>query len=108
MISENGNLQIIDFGVAGILLSNLVEDKRRTIIGTPHWMAPEVQKKEGEEVPHGTEVSLQGHGLCYTSDFRACLDRANSFRSTYGHTALRCTNVQRECRRMRVWASGHS
>ena len=40
MIHEEGNLQIIDFGVAGTLVSE--DDKRKTMIGTPHWMGPEV------------------------------------------------------------------
>ncbi|KAI5295386.1 hypothetical protein KEM52_001579 [Ascosphaera acerosa] len=40
LIHEEGRLQICDFGVAGILQSNI--DKRRTWIGTPHWMPPEM------------------------------------------------------------------
>ena len=53
MIHEEGALQIIDFGVAGVLHDE--GDKRRTMIGTPHWMGPEALNpgKEG----YGTEVS---------------------------------------------------
>jgi serine/threonine protein kinase len=39
LIHEEGNLQICDFGVAGILQTQI--DKRSTWIGTPHWMPPE-------------------------------------------------------------------
>lgn len=42
MIHEEGRLQVIDFGVAGVLQTNI--DKRSTVIGTPHWMAPELHK----------------------------------------------------------------
>ncbi len=48
MISETGGLQIIDFGVAGTLQSNLEADKRKTVIGTPHWMPPEMQRNLAE------------------------------------------------------------
>ena len=56
MIHEKGNLQVIDFGVAGVLQTKL--DKRTTVIGTPHWMAPELHKPAGREgLNYGTEVS---------------------------------------------------
>ena len=57
MIHEKGKLQVIDFGVAGVLQTKL--DKRTTVIGTPHWMAPELLKPAGHEgLNYGTEVSL--------------------------------------------------
>ena len=62
MVNENGGLQIIDFGVAGILLSNLDVDKRKTIIGTPHWMPPEMQQNAAE-IAHGTEVDVWAYGI---------------------------------------------
>ena len=62
MINEDGRLQIIDFGVAGILLSNLDVDKRKTIIGTPHWMPPEMQQNAAE-IAHGTEVDVWAFGI---------------------------------------------
>lgn len=39
-MTENGDVQLCDFGVAGIIENKT--DKRSTIIGTPHWMAPEL------------------------------------------------------------------
>ena len=57
MIHEDGRLQVIDFGVAGVLQTNF--DKRSTVIGTPHWMAPELHKLAPREgLTYGTEVSL--------------------------------------------------
>ena len=56
MIHEKGYLQIIDFGVAGVLRTN--NDKRSTIIGTPHWMPPELHKNAPPQgLTYGTEVS---------------------------------------------------
>ncbi len=55
MINEEGRLQVIDFGVAGVLQTNI--DKRSTVIGTPHWMAPELHKLAPREgLNYGTEV----------------------------------------------------
>jgi len=54
MIHEEGGIQIIDFGVAGQLESAV--DKRATIVGTPHWMSPEILKDA--EIKYGQEVSL--------------------------------------------------
>ena len=53
MIHEDGALQIIDFGVAGMLQNQ--GDKRKTMIGTVHWMSPEALNP-GEE-GYGKEVS---------------------------------------------------
>ena len=64
MIHENGGLQIIDFGVAGVVESKT--DKRGTIIGTPHWMPPE-QHKNTRDLKYGFEVSQTSlfHGIAY-------------------------------------------
>ena len=53
MIHEEGALQIIDFGVAGMLHEK--EDKRMTVVGTPHWMGPEALNPGREG--YGIEVS---------------------------------------------------
>jgi serine/threonine protein kinase len=56
LIHEEGRLQICDFGVAGILQSQI--DKRSTWIGTPHWMPPEMfPNRGGETHKYGSEVS---------------------------------------------------
>lgn len=61
MIHEKGMLQIIDFGVAGVLQTSV--DKRSTVIGTPHWMAPELHKNAPPEgLNYGTEVDVWAYG----------------------------------------------
>lgn len=39
-INENGFIKLGDFGVSGEI--SLAHSVRRTVVGTPHWMAPEV------------------------------------------------------------------
>ena len=57
MIHEKGAVQLIDFGVAGAIGPNLT-DKRATIIGTAHWMAPEMHQRSGSDgIEYGPEVS---------------------------------------------------
>ena len=62
MIHENGNLQLIDFGVAGLLPTSKEGDKRTTIIGTAHWMPPEMQR-DVKEVDHSSEVDVWAYGI---------------------------------------------
>ena len=58
MIHEQGGLQVIDFGVAGVVDSKF--DKRGTIIGTPNWMPPEQHRglTTQAELKYGFEVCL--------------------------------------------------
>ena len=57
LIHEEGQLQLCDFGVAGVLQST--HDKRTTIIGTLHWMAPEMYQQDAE---YSSEVDVWGYG----------------------------------------------
>jgi hypothetical protein len=57
LITEDGGVQLCDFGVAGTLDTKL--DKRSTRIGTPHWMAPELFDPNPS---YGKEVDIWAFG----------------------------------------------
>ncbi|KAL9617956.1 MAG: hypothetical protein Q9160_007261, partial [Pyrenula sp. 1 TL-2023] len=57
LIHEEGRLQLCDFGVATVFDSQ--GDKRRTFIGTVHWMPPEMW---GRELEYSGEVDVWGYG----------------------------------------------
>lgn len=89
MIHENGSLQIIDFGVAGMLETKA--DKRTTIIGTLHWMGPELlrghNQPDGKKL-HGKEVSNAPHSHISWSFHGWLSDRF--VRLIHGPTAVPC------------------
>ncbi|SCO79436.1 related to severin kinase [Fusarium oxysporum] len=57
LVTEEGNVQLCDFGVAGVIETKF--DKRSTVIGTPHWMAPELFDPAAS---YGTEVDIWAFG----------------------------------------------
>lgn len=57
LIAEDGAVQLADFGVAGVIATKF--DKRTTVIGTPHWMAPELFD---ESASYGTEIDIWAFG----------------------------------------------
>ncbi|OCK77137.1 kinase-like protein [Lepidopterella palustris CBS 459.81] len=71
LITEDGRVQLCDFGVSGVLEPEIA--KRSTIVGTPFWMAPELQQEWIKEVDpkgrarpnvimYGTEVDIWAYG----------------------------------------------
>ncbi|KAL7273297.1 Cell cycle serine/threonine-protein kinase cdc5/MSD2 [Rhizina undulata] len=61
-LDENMNIKIGDFGLAALLMSD--DERKKTICGTPNYIAPEVLfggGKEGEG--HSFEVDLWGVGV---------------------------------------------
>ncbi|KAF4505078.1 hypothetical protein G6O67_007062 [Ophiocordyceps sinensis] len=57
LVTEVGHVQLCDFGVAGVIETKF--DKRTTVIGTPHWMAPELLDQSAS---YGTEVDIWAFG----------------------------------------------
>jgi cGMP-dependent protein kinase len=55
MVLGNGFIKLIDFGTA-----KAINDRTKTIIGTPHYMAPEVILGEG----YSFKVDFWSIGIC--------------------------------------------
>ncbi|KAF2218070.1 hypothetical protein CERZMDRAFT_31426, partial [Cercospora zeae-maydis SCOH1-5] len=66
-ITETGDIQLGDFGIVGIIDSD--NQKRRTVVGTPHWMPHELvgrleQGTVGEnEEGYGAEIDIWSYGI---------------------------------------------
>jgi protein-serine/threonine kinase len=71
LILEDGRVQLCDFGVSGTLEPQ--KSKRSTIVGTPAWMAPELQTewvKEADprnplkpkDILYGNEIDIWAYG----------------------------------------------
>lgn len=61
MIDEKGYLKLIDMGTAKILKSKNGINKTFTLLGTPHYMAPEILKGKG----YGLQVDLWSIGIAF-------------------------------------------
>ncbi|KAI0100854.1 kinase-like domain-containing protein [Nemania sp. FL0031] len=57
LLTENGGVQLCDFGVAALMETKF--DKRRTVTGSLHWMAPEFFEPT---VSYGIEVDIWAFG----------------------------------------------
>lgn len=57
LITQDGQLQLCDFGVSGALETNA--SKRSTMVGTPFWMAPEVLNQTDG---YGREIDVWAYG----------------------------------------------
>lgn len=71
LILEDGRVQLCDFGVSGTLEPQ--KSKRSTIVGTPAWMAPELQQEwvkdadprnplQPKEIQYGNEIDIWAYG----------------------------------------------
>lgn len=62
LVTEEGELQLCDFGIAGIV-DHQVSNKRMTIIGTLHFMSPEFHTDEMTvKQGYGQEVDVWAYG----------------------------------------------
>lgn len=59
LITEEGGVQLCDFGVSSIRES--ASDKRKTYVGSQHWMAPEFYRPETQR-SYGSEVDIWAFG----------------------------------------------
>ena len=94
LIHEEGKLQLCDFGVATVL--DKKTDKRRTFIGTLHWMPPELWDRD----PEYSDEVCYSHGECIGGSLRPFAN--SSCRWTCGLSAARCMNARQERHRMQI------
>jgi serine/threonine protein kinase len=62
-ITEDGEIQLGDFGIVGVIDHN--NSKRKTVIGTPHWMPREIVEhldKPSTAEGYGSEVDIWSYG----------------------------------------------
>ena len=59
LIGQDGHIRIADFGFSKVNIKD--NDKTKTILGTPDYMAPEICKK----VPYDFKVDVWAWGICF-------------------------------------------
>ncbi|KAK0410485.1 hypothetical protein QR680_005152 [Steinernema hermaphroditum] len=57
LLARNGVVKLSDFGFCGQLSADF--PKRRSLVGTPYWMSPEVISR----LPYGTEADIWSFGI---------------------------------------------
>jgi len=61
MLTNHGELKIIDFGVSALLKDPT--EKRKTLVGTPYWMAPEIVVNKIHPRPYDEKVDIWSLGI---------------------------------------------
>ena len=61
LLTANAEVKLADLGVAAQLYNTM--SKRGTMIGTPHWMAPETFSQESDDGKYDTKVDIWGLGI---------------------------------------------
>ena len=61
LLTYDGNVKLADFGIAAQITATL--NKRRSGIGTPDWMAPEVANVENKNGGYGAECDVWALGI---------------------------------------------
>lgn len=62
-ITEDGDIQLGDFGIVGVIDHD--HEKRKTVVGTPHWMPREIVERLGDKETkegYGYEVDVWSFG----------------------------------------------
>lgn len=61
LLTDDGRVKLADFGVAAQLTSTM--QRRKSFIGTPYWMAPEVISVEKTDEPYNSKCDVWSLGI---------------------------------------------